>query len=208
MVFIEDEVRTVHHPHNDSLVITILVANKKMDRVLVDSGSSADIMTLDVFDGMGLNRGDMRCVETWLSGFAEGCIAPKGVIDLPVTLGEGKQQATKMTKFLVMDTRSAYNVILGRPSLYRFRAAVSVYHHVMKFPCKHGVGTLRGEQQAPRSCYEVSCHRKRDREGEVMMTATDQWSATEGRDKVHRGPRRRANYKRSACSKKPKEWLR
>ena len=95
MVFTEEEARTVHHPHNDSLAVTILVANKKMDRVLVDSGSSADIMTLGAFDEIGLNRGDMRCVETWLSGFVGGCVAPMGVIDLPVTLGEGEEAVNK-----------------------------------------------------------------------------------------------------------------
>ena len=78
MVFIEEEAITVHHPHNDSLVVTILVVNKKMDRVLVDCSSSADIITLGAFEEMGLNRGDMRCMETWLSGFAEGCVALMG----------------------------------------------------------------------------------------------------------------------------------
>ena len=132
-----------------------------MGRTLVDNGSSANIMTLEAFDGMGLNRGDMRCVDTWLLGFAEGCISPMGMIDLPVTLGEGENQATMMMKFLVVDIRSAYNVILGRPTLYKFKAVVSVYHHAMKFPCKHGVGTLRGEQKVVRSYYEVSCRQKR-----------------------------------------------
>ena len=157
MVFTEDEAKTVHHPHNDSLIVTLVTANQKMDRVLVDSGSSTDIMFLDTFDGMGLNRGDMRCVETWFSGFTGGCVAPIGVIDLPVTLGEGEHQATKMIEFLVVDAMSAYNVILGRPSLYKFKAVVSIYHHVLKFPCKNGVGTLRDEQRATRSCYEASC---------------------------------------------------
>ena len=185
MVFTEDEAKTVHHPHNDSLVATILIANKKMDRVLVDSGSSADIMALEAFDEMGLNRGDMRCVDTWLSGFAGGCVSPMGVINLPVTLGEGEQQATRMAEFLVMNTRRAYNVILGRPSLYKFKAIVSVYHHAMKFPCKHGVRVLRGGQKIARSCYEVSCRQKRSREGEVMM-ATEKWPTTKDRNEVHK----------------------
>ena len=81
-----------------------------------------------------------------------------GAIDLTVTLREGEHQATKMIEFLVVDAMSAYNVILGRPSLYKFKAVVSIYHHVLKFPCKDGVGTVRGEQRAARSCYKVSCH--------------------------------------------------
>ena len=62
----------MHHPHNDSLVVSVVIGNKKMGRVLVDSGSSSDIISLEAFDDMGLNRGDLKCVDTWLSGFAGG----------------------------------------------------------------------------------------------------------------------------------------
>ena len=103
---------------------------------------------------------------------------------MPITLGEGEQQAIGMTEFLVVDARSAYNVILGRPSLYKFKAIVFVYHHAMKFPCKHEVGVLRGEQKAARSYYEVNCRQKRSREGEVMMMATVKWPTTKDRDEV------------------------
>ena len=72
MVFTEDEARAVHYPHNDSLVVIILVTKKKICRILVDSSSSVDIMTLDAFDKMGLNRGDMRCVDTGSRGLLGG----------------------------------------------------------------------------------------------------------------------------------------
>ena len=74
-----------------------------------------------------------------------------------------------MVEFLVVDTQSAYNVILGRPSLYKFKAMISVYHHMMKFPYKNEVGIMRGEQKATRSCYKVSFCYKRVREGDIMV---------------------------------------
>ena len=64
MMFTEEEARTVYHPHNDGLVITLVTTNRRTDRVLIDSSSSADIIFLDTFDEMGLNRSDVRCVET------------------------------------------------------------------------------------------------------------------------------------------------
>ena len=170
IVFTEEEARPVHHPHNDSLVVTILIANKRMGRILVDGGSSADIMTLEAFDKMGLNMGDMRCVDTWLSSFAGGTVLPMEMIVLPVTLGEGDQQSTKMVDLLVVDIPSVYNMILGRLSLYKFKAIILVYHHIMKFPSAGGVGAIKGEQQSARSCYEVACRTKRNRSETVMMT--------------------------------------
>ena len=73
-----------------------------------------------------------------------GVRSTDGAIDLPVILEEGEEQSMRMIEFLVVDTRSAYTVILGRPLLYKFKATISVYHHVVKFPCKYGMGILRG----------------------------------------------------------------
>ena len=162
----------MHHPYSDSLVITVMIGNKKTGRVLVDSGSSSDIISLEAFDDMGLNRGDLKCVDTWLSGFAGRTVLPMGMITVPITLGKESQQSTKMVDFLVVDTPSIYNVILGGPSLYKFQAVISVYHHAMKFPTVGGVGIIRGEQQSARSCYEVACRAKRSRVETIMMTET------------------------------------
>ena len=42
--FSEEDARHLHHPHNDALVITIWVADYNTHWVLVDNGSSADIL--------------------------------------------------------------------------------------------------------------------------------------------------------------------
>ena len=49
-------------------------------------------------------------------------------------------------KFLIVDAPSAYNMLLGRPSLNAIRAAPFAYHMVIKFPMKNGVGMVRGDQ--------------------------------------------------------------
>ena len=61
-----------------------------------------------------------------------------------------------MIEFIVVDTPSAYNAILGRPFLSGIRGVLSVYHNVLKFPVGTGVGEVRGDQQAARNCYAVS----------------------------------------------------
>lgn len=57
------------------------------------------------------------------------------------------------TKFLVVDSPSPYNVILGRPWIYDMKAVPSTYHQVIRFPTKWGVREIRGTQQAVRDCY-------------------------------------------------------
>ena len=54
------------HPHDDPLVIRAVVANKTVHRVLVDNGSSADIIFASAFDKMGIGRENLEPVSTHL----------------------------------------------------------------------------------------------------------------------------------------------
>ena len=47
--FSEEDARCLRHPHDDALVISIRVGDYNMHRVLVDNGSSADILYYLVF---------------------------------------------------------------------------------------------------------------------------------------------------------------
>ncbi|KAK4845460.1 hypothetical protein QYF36_005345 [Acer negundo] len=70
-------------------------------------------------------------------------VMPMGSKILPVIVGEAPLQQNVMTEFIVVDTSSAYNAILGRPFLSGIRGVLSIYHNVLKFP----VGTRSGRSQ-------------------------------------------------------------
>ena len=82
-----------------------------------------------------------------------------GSIQLVLTLGEPPCQATTTTRFLIVDAPSAYNMLLGRPSLNAIKAIPSAYHMIVKFPTVNGVGTVRGDQRVARECYTASMKR-------------------------------------------------
>ena len=42
--FSEDDARCLHHPHDDALVVSVWVGDYNMHRMLVDKGSSANIL--------------------------------------------------------------------------------------------------------------------------------------------------------------------
>ena len=60
---------------------------------------------------------------------------------------------TTLVEFLVVDCPSAYNVIIGRPTLNKLRAVTSTYHLLVHFPTEHGIGELKGDQATIRECY-------------------------------------------------------
>ena len=83
-----------------------------------------------------------------------------GSIQLVLTLGDPPCQATTTVRFLIVDAPSAYNVLLGRPSLNAIKAIPSAYHMVIKFPTTNGVGIVREDQRVARECYSTSMKRK------------------------------------------------
>ena len=102
--------------------------------MLVNNGSSADILYYLAFQQMGIDRTRLIPTNALL------------VSDYP-------QQITKEVTFLVVDYSSAYNGILGRPTLNSWKAATSTYHLMIKFPTEYGIGELRGDQVATCECY-------------------------------------------------------
>ena len=143
----------IHHPHDDAIVITLLIADYTTRRVLVDNGSSSNILYYPVFQQMKLGRDQLRLVNSPLVGFGGIKIQLVGTISLPVVVGAYPQQTTKSVNFLVVDCSSSYNAIIGRPTLNSWKAVISTYHLSVKFPTEHGVGQVQGNQLAARECY-------------------------------------------------------
>ena len=126
-------------PHDDPLVIRAVVANKTVHRVLVDNGNSVDIIFASAFDKIDIGRERLEPVSTHLQGFSGEKVLPLDLIQLVLTLGDPPCQATTIARFLVVDVPSAYNMLLGRPSLNSIKAIPSAYHMMIKFPTVSGV---------------------------------------------------------------------
>ena len=156
ITFSDSDMEGCQHPHDDPLVVRAIVANTTVHRVLNDNGSSTDIIFSSAFDKMGVGREKLEPVNTHLQGFSGEKVLPLGSIQLVLTLGEPPCQATTTTRFLIVDAPSAYNMLLGRPSLIAIKAIPSAYHMIIKFPTIHGVGMVRGDQRVARECYIAS----------------------------------------------------
>ena len=156
ITFSDSDLEGCQHPHDDPLVVRAIVANTTVHRVLVDNGSSANIIFASAFDKMGIGREKLEPVNTHLREFSGEKVLPLGSIQLVLTLGDPPCQATTTTRFLIVDTPSAYNMLLGIPSLNAIKAIPSSYHMIVKFPTVNGVGTVRGDQRVARECYTAS----------------------------------------------------
>ena len=88
ITFSDSDLEGRQHPHDDPLVVHAIVANTTVHRVLIDNGSSANIIFASAFDKMGIGREKIEPVNTHLWGFSGEKVLPLGSIQLVLTLGE------------------------------------------------------------------------------------------------------------------------
>ena len=145
ITFTNEDASRIHHPRDDAIVITLIIADYLTRRVLVDNGSSADILYYPSFQQMNLGRDQLRPVHSPLVGFSGMKVQPVGTITLPVVVGTYPQQVTRNISFLVVDCSSFYNAIIGRPTLNSWKVVTSTYHLSVKFPTEHRIGEVQGD---------------------------------------------------------------
>ena len=142
-------------PHNDPLVIMLNIEGFNTKRILVDNGSSADIIYLLAFQQLRLDPKRLRPFDSPLVSFSRDRVYLKGIVTLTVTTGSYLVQLTRQVDFLVVDCPTSYNVIIGRPTLNKWKAATSTYCLKVKFPTDEGIGEVKGDQVLARECYQA-----------------------------------------------------
>ncbi|XP_074378433.1 uncharacterized protein LOC141719975 [Apium graveolens] len=156
MSFEDSDLEGVKFPHDDPLVITLIIGNSPVRRVLVDNGASVDILLHDTFLRMGYNDSQLTQIDMPIYGFAGVDCPVEGIIKLPTTIGQEPRQTTQMLDLVVVKASSTYNAIMGRTWIHAFKAVPSSYHSFMKFLTRDGIGEERGDQKMARSCYVAS----------------------------------------------------
>ena len=82
----EDE-EGILYPHKDALVIKATAVGKKFDRILVDIGSSFNVMFKLTLQEMGIADLRLKHTNTSLKGFGGGKLVLLDVVELPIMIG-------------------------------------------------------------------------------------------------------------------------
>ncbi|KAK3005556.1 hypothetical protein RJ639_016354 [Escallonia herrerae] len=141
---------------HDALVITLRIDAFQVKRILVNTGSSPDIIFEDAFNQMGISDDRVKPMSSPLYGFTGASAPVKGIAPLIVVAGEGPRQAVHTLDFLIVKVKLSYNKILGRTGLNKLQAIALTYHLIMKFPTLTGVGFVKRDQILARRCYVAS----------------------------------------------------
>ncbi|KAL0454972.1 UNVERIFIED_CONTAM: hypothetical protein Slati_0836400 [Sesamum latifolium] len=115
--FSQQDLDLMRNQNNDALVNSATLSNFWVKNVLVDSGSSTDIIFNDAYVQLGIDNVQLRKVNTSLTGFSTEMIEPLGELMLPLSLGSYPKRSTKMVKFLVVKAPSRLQYYLGETKL-------------------------------------------------------------------------------------------
>ncbi|XP_056688741.1 uncharacterized protein [Spinacia oleracea] len=200
MTFSESDCRGIIFPHDDPLVLTIDIANADVNRVLVDGGSSENIIFWEAFKQLHIPEDELQRVNYPVIGFSGSTVYPEGSIRLPVKIGEGSEMRDLMVDFLIIKVPAVYNVIIGRPFIHDVQAVVSTYHLTMIYMSNlERPAKIRGSQLAARSCYLTALRTPGRMVPEVNLTTEP------ARQEVHlttKPARQEQLPKRKSCTKR------
>ncbi|XP_068476759.1 uncharacterized protein [Phaseolus vulgaris] len=173
LAFTRADLRDVVPHDNDLVVISVVTAGRRVHRVLVDQGSSADVMFWSTFNKLQLSPDLLRSYIGCLYGFAGDQVEVRDYLELRTTFTDGTTSHTESITYLVVNANSAYNILLGRPTLNRLRGVSCIRHMKLKMPDLSGrVIVIKFDQKEAKNCYENSLKTKR---GVFMVVERPPW---------------------------------
>jgi len=184
----KSETTDLGKPHDDALVIRIDLGNYELSRIMIDTGSSADVLFYDAFKKMGHLDSELQGRKTPLTWFAGETTFSLGTIQLP-TVARGVR---RLTSFLVVDKKASFNAIIGRPWLHAMKVVPSTYHQCIKFPLDKGITVVYSSQRSSRKCYMGSYEHIKKADPVVLMIEDKlaEMKTVRSSDPSQRGPRK------------------
>jgi hypothetical protein len=127
--------------------------NVRFSKILVDNGSSINIMYRDTMYKLGVKENMLEPSQTTFHGIVPGLsCAPMGKLWIDVMFGNQDNYRVENLRFEVVDLESPYHALLGRPALAKFMASTHVVYLKMKIPGPKGMITTIGDYKSSMAC--------------------------------------------------------
>jgi len=134
LYFTKADLRDVVPHDNDPVVILVVTIGRRVHRVLIDQGSSTDVMFWSTSNKLKLSPDQLRPYENILYSFAGDQVKVRGHVELRTTITNGTTSRTVNIRYLVVNAPSAYNILLGRPALNRSSGLDEAREYEVAFP--------------------------------------------------------------------------
>jgi hypothetical protein len=139
------------------LVVDPIIGNVRLSKVLMDRGSSLNIIYAETLELLGVDRSKVRAGAAPFHGIAPGKrIQPLGQIDLPVCFRTPSNFRREALTFEVVGFRGTYHAVLGRPCYAKFMAIPNYTYLKLKMSGPNGIITVGSTYRHAYEC-DVEC---------------------------------------------------
>ncbi|KAL5560216.1 hypothetical protein UlMin_036427 [Ulmus minor] len=87
IIFTKEEASGLWLPHKDAIVVSLRIASRKVYKILIDNGSSTDILFRSTLNRMNLMGAKFEPIKSALYGFTRDSVSSVGVLNIPIELG-------------------------------------------------------------------------------------------------------------------------
>ncbi|XP_026452050.1 uncharacterized protein LOC113352447 [Papaver somniferum] len=145
MTFDAEDIEEDMEDHNDPLVLILPVVGCNIRKILIDGGSSVNVLFYDTFKRMDLNDKQLMSSYYTIYGFNGAPTKPWDIV-LQVDAGPMKLD----TRFSIVDAPSPYNAIIVRRWVHQLKGVAATYHQYLRFPTPEGVIEIKRDQVTAR----------------------------------------------------------
>jgi hypothetical protein len=143
----------VPSPGRYPLVVDPVIGNARLTKVLMDGGSSLNIIYAETLGLLGIDLSMIRAGAAPFHGIVTGKrVLPLGQLDLPVCFETPSNFQKETLTFEVVGFRGTYHAVLGRPCYAKFMAIPNYTYLKLKMSGPNGTITV-----GPTYCHAYEC---------------------------------------------------
>lgn len=136
------------------MVINMKCNDRKIKRVLIGLESSGDILCWNTFERLRLNPYNLESFKGSLVGFSREHVQVKGYTTLQTLFVLRENAKMIKVRYLIVDTPSSYNIIIGLHALNLLGASLSTLYLSMKYLLPNVcIGVMQEDQETSCKCY-------------------------------------------------------
>jgi hypothetical protein len=147
----------VPSPGKYPLVVDPVIGNTRLAKVLMDGGSSLNIIYAETLGLLEIDLSTIRASVAPFHGIIPGKrVLPLGQLDLPVCFRTPSNFRKETLTFEVVGFRGTYHAVLGRPCYAKFMAVPNYTYLKLKMSGPNGVITIGSTYRHAYEC-DVEC---------------------------------------------------
>jgi len=127
--FTDDDLLLGSKPHNHPLFVIGYIRGQKIKRILVDGGSAVNITPKSTMNDLGTTVEELSKSWMMIQGFNVEVQRAIDMICLELTMVD----LSTTSIFHVIDSKTSYKLLLGRPWLHEHGVVASTLHQCLKY---------------------------------------------------------------------------